>query len=168
MALLVGRDAVCPVYLLKGRDLLQASAQRQNLHAGRRADVIISVGTLYDAADDIGRKALVLVEDIDDGSVDGDGEAVVIGPDPEAPFIVDIKGVHIVDGFVIIHPAEFISVVTVQAGVCADPEDSVGSLGDVIGLSAGEAVFAVKNRLHIVAVIGTVWSRGGAVCCRII
>ena len=62
MALLVGRDAVCPVYLLKGRDLLQASAQRQNLHAGRRADVIISVGTLYDAADDIGRKALVLAK----------------------------------------------------------------------------------------------------------
>ena len=153
MAFVVGGDLVGVVHLPEGVDPPEAIFQGQDLHAARGAHIVIAVGALYDGAHRIGGQSPGLVHHVGDALVDADGQAVVVGADPQAAFRVHVEAVHVAHGFIAVHPGELPPVVAVQAGIGADPEDAVVGLGDVVGLATGQAVVAVVDGLHVVVVI---------------
>ena len=53
------------------------------------------------------------IDDVDDLFVDGYGQAVIVGADPEPAFLVHVQTVDIPDGIIAVHPSEFLSVVAV-------------------------------------------------------
>ena len=156
VAVPVSGQVIGVVDLPEGGNLFQAAVQGQDLHAAGCPDIIISVRTFDDSADGIGGKPPALVNHIDDLLVDRDGEAIVIGADPQAPFIVCVQAVDIADRIVFVHPLKFLAIVAVKPCVGSDPQDSVIGFGNVICLPAGKAVVIAEDRLHIIAVI-----RGG-------
>ena len=161
MAVFICADAVCVVDLPEGGNLLQAILQRKDLHASGGSDIVVAVRALCDTADGIRRQAAVLVDDIDDLFVDGDCQAIVIGSDPETAFIINEQAVDVADSAIVIHPFEIPSIVTVQAGIGTDPQNTVIGFGDIVGCSAGESVVIVENRLHIIIVIKGTRLQGG-------
>ena len=110
---------------------------------------------MNDGADRIGGQPALLIDHIADRFIDRDGKAVIIGPDPQAAFRINIKTVYIADFIIIIHPAEFAAVIAVQSGICTDPEDPVIGLCNIIRFSAGETVFRTVYCLDIIVVIRT-------------
>ena len=154
------RGAVIRVGHFRQRiDPLQAVVQRKDLHGGGGADIVVSVRAADNGADRIGWKARALVDHIGHLPVDHNAEAVVVRSDPQAPFLIHIQAVDVADGFIRIHPGELPSIIPVQAGVGADPQNAVVRLGDIVGLAAGQAVGAGIDRLHIVVVIDRIRGR---------
>ena len=153
----VRSDHIGKIYFAECVDLSQTVAQRYDLHTARGPHIVIAVRTLYDAADRVGWKSFRFIDHVHDLFVDGNGKTVIVGSDPESAFIVHVQAVYVMYRFIIVHPPEFASVIPIQSGVGADPQDTVVRLRDIIGFTAGKAVVAAENCLHVVVVINKIF-----------
>ena len=86
--------------------------------------------------------------------MDCDGQAVVVGADPQPSGVIYVEAVDVPDRIVIINPGELSAIVPVESGIGSDPEDAVIVLDDVVCLSAGKPVGTAVYGLNITAVIG--------------
>ena len=150
------------VHLREGADLPEPVIERQNHKAVRGSDVVVPVRAAHNRPYGVGGEPVVLVDQVGQLLIDHNGKPVVVGPDPEASFLVHIEAVGVAHGIQAVHPAKFRPVVPVDARIGSDPENSVRRLGNVVGLSAGKAVAAAVDRLDI-AVVAVVDGFGFAV-----
>ena len=161
MAPVIRRRIVGIIDFPQGADGFQPAGEGHDLQTGSGSDVIISVGALRNDPDGIGGEPLILGNHVDDLFPDQDRKTAVVGSDPETALFVHEKAVHRPDGIVLVHPLEFLPVIPVKPGIGSDPEDAVVGLGDIVGLAAGQAVFAAVYRLDIVIIEGGVLRPGG-------
>ena len=163
MSFLIRTDAVRVIHLPERGDFFQSVLERKNLHASGGPDVVITIRALCDASDGIGRKPFALIDDIDDLLVDEDNQAVVVGSDPQAAFVIRKQAVHVPYGIIVVHPFEFPPVIAVQAGIGTDPQDAVGGLFDIVVRTAGQTIVIAVDCLHIIIIIQGKTARG----CRL-
>ena len=93
----------------------------------RSSYIVITIGTLGYVPYGI--------QHIDDLIAYNDKNAAVIGADPESSLFIDIKTVDVLDTGKFIHKTEGGSVVAVETGITSNPQDTVMSLYDIIGMS---------------------------------
>ena len=153
VARLIGCYAVGIVDLINRFSSLESVVHDQCLHAARRSDIVITVRRANDTPYRIGGKPILLIEHVDNLLTDHDRKSVIVRSDPHTSFPVNVKAVYVLDGFVIIDPAELSSVITVQPGIGTYPENTVVGLRYVIGFTARKTVVAAVNALYIIVVI---------------
>ena len=140
-------------HLRKHVHLSQAAVERHHLHAPGGADVIVSVRALDDGFNRVGGQPPLLVDHVGNLLVDHNGQAVVVGADPEPALLVAVEAVDVPHRVELVHPPELPAVVAVQAGIGADPDHSVAGHGDIVGFPAGQAVGGRVDGLNMVVIV---------------
>ena len=159
MTVLISRDAFRIIHIFKSIRCLESVIHHNYLKAARGTYIIITVRGTDDTPYRIGRQTAGLVEHIYDLLPDHYRQTVVVGTDPQASFFINIQAVYVFNRFIIIHPAEFTSVITVETRIGSDPEYSVVGLLDIICFTAGQTVVTAVNILDIIVIIDCFHSR---------
>ena len=153
---LVCGNAVGIIDLTEGIHSLEAVIHSQYLHAAGGPDIIVSVRSARDAAHGIGGQTVGLVEYVYYLLTYHDGQTVVVRSYPQTALLIDIQAVDVLDGLVVVYPAELTPVIPVETRISTYPEYAVIGLRDVVRLTAGKSVVAAVDTLDIIVVIGDI------------
>ena len=77
--------------------------------------------------------------------IDYNRKSVIICSYNKAAIIINIKTAYGLNGIVLIHKAEFFSVVTVKSGISTNPQNSIVGTGNIICFTARKTICVVIN-----------------------